>query len=87
MGSSSAPGIRLMDMLELTQPAPVDFHFICACEPVPVADGVKIGPVLLQWSGELTPSIEPLPEYRLYRLTLHAETAVRQQQMFEFIPD
>lgn len=87
MGSSSAPGIRLMDMLELTQPAPVNFHFICGCEPTPVADGVKIGPVLLQWSGELKPSIEPLPEYRLYRLTLHAEAAVRQQQMFEFIPD
>lgn len=87
MGSASAPGIRLMDMLELTQPLPVDFHFICACEPTPVADGVKIGPVLLQWSGDLSPEIQPLPQYGLYRLTLHAEAATRQQHIFEWIPD
>ena len=87
MGAANAPGIRLMDMLELTEPAPVDFHFICACEPAPSPDGMKIGPVLLQWSSELTPEIEHLPQFKRYRLTLHAEPARRQQHVFDFIPE
>lgn len=87
MGAANAPGIRLMDMLELTRPEPVDFHFICAFEPAQTRDGMRIGPVLLQWNGELTPSVEPLPRHKLYRLTLHAEPALRQHHMFEFIPE
>lgn len=87
MGSSNAPGIRLMDMLELTRPEPVDFHFICAFEPTQTRDGMRIGPVLLQWNGELIPAVESLPQYKLYRLTLHAEPALRQHHMFEFIPE
>jgi len=87
MGSANAPGIRLMDMLELTDPVPVDFHFICAYEPVQVPDGMKIGPVLLQWNGELTPAVEHLPQHKCHRLTLHAEPARRQQHIFDFIPE
>ena len=86
MGSASTPGIRLIDVIELTEPLPVDFHFICACEPHPSSDGITIGPVLLQYIGELSPAVEALPEQRLFRLTLHADPALCQRYIFEFIP-
>ena len=87
MGAANAPGIRLMDMLELNEPLPVEFHFICAYEPTQTPDGMRIGPVLMQWNGDLTPIIEHLPRHKCYRLTLRAEPARRQQHIFDFIPE
>ena len=86
MGAGKTPRIRLIDMLELSEPMPVDFHFICAAEPKSAPGGMRIGGVLLKWNGDLTASIEPLPDYpKIYRLTLRADAALRQQYMFDFI--
>lgn len=86
MGSKVAPGIRLMDMIELTRPEEVDFHFICLQEPEPARGGMYIGPVLLRWNGDLTPSVERLPEHSAWRLTLRAPASDRQRYIFDIIP-
>ena len=83
LGSRTAPGIRLIDMLELSAAETVDFHFICAIEPVPAPDGMCIGPVLLQWNGDLSPSVEKLSRPGLYRLTLRAPAADRHRYIFD----
>lgn len=85
MGSASAPGIRLIDMIELSRPEPVDFHFICAQRPVIQSDGVLIGTVLLQ-HDDLAPAIEPIPAHNCYRLTLHSPAALRHHQTFTLLP-
>lgn len=87
MGAADAPGIRLMDMMDLIQPEPVDFHFICAAEPEPAPDGMRIGPVTLQWDAPLTASVEPIDGHPLFRLTLHAEPAPRHRVVFELVPN
>lgn len=86
MGSADAPGIRLMDMMDLMQPQPVDFHFICAAEPVPAPDGMRIGPVILQWDVPLAASVESIDGCPFFRLTLRAEPARRHRVVFEFVP-
>lgn len=78
MGSPGHPCIRLMDMLQLTRPAEVQFHFICAREPQIEQSSAVIGPVRLKWSGELTAAVAPVKN--AYRLTLISpESAVHQQ--------
>lgn len=50
--------LRLVDAFDLDSPAPVEFRFLTPQRPERVAgasfgDGVKLGPVLLTWDGEL----------------------------------
>ena len=87
LGAADAPGIRLMDMMDLLTSAPVDFHFICAAEPVPEKDGMRIGPVTLQWDAPLTATAAPIAGTGLFNLTLHAEPAARHRVVFEFVPN
>lgn len=45
--------VRIVDALDLTQPAPVTFRFVCAAKATVVSSCIRLGSVRMTWEGDL----------------------------------
>lgn len=52
--------LRVVDALDLTEPAPVRFDFITPEQPQRLMNGLRLGPVDMVWEGELSADIQPM---------------------------
>lgn len=69
--------VRIMDALDLAQPAPVTFRFVSAVKPTIVSAAVRFGAVRMTWEGSFTVSAFPL-ENGLTCVEMTAVEPVRQ---------
>lgn len=49
----SEHAVRIVDALDLTQPAPVTFRFVCAARATVVSSCIRLGSVRMTWEGDL----------------------------------
>lgn len=52
--------VRIMDAIDLTQPAEVVFRFVTAVKPAVVSAAVRFGTVRMTWEGSFTASATPI---------------------------
>jgi len=69
--------VRIMDALDLAQPAPVTFRFVTASKPAVISSAVRFGPVRMTWEGPFTAAAVPL-EGDLTCVELTASEPVKQ---------
>ncbi len=54
--------VRLVDAFDfIRRPRSLVFRFVTAQRPEVSAEGIRLGPVLLTWDGDMTPEVSPLP--------------------------
>lgn len=52
--------VRIVDALDLSQPAPVTFRFVCAVKPTVVSSAVRLGSVRMTWEGDFRVAATPM---------------------------
>lgn len=52
--------VRIVDAIDLAQPAPVTFRFVCAAKPTIVSSAVRLGSVRMTWEGSFSINATPL---------------------------
>ena len=70
--------VRIVDAIDLTQPTPVTFRFVCAAKPTIVSSAVRLGSVRMTWEGSFRASASPLGD-RLTLIELTTTEPVRQE--------
>lgn len=62
MVSRSDGGVRLVDAFEFSRPPEqLCFRFVTAQRPIVLRDSVRLGPMTLQWDGDMLPEVSELP--------------------------
>ncbi len=70
--------VRIVDAIDLAQPAPVTFRFVSAVRPTVVREAIRLGSVRMTWEGEFDVNTAPL-ENGLTLIELTAIQPVRQE--------